>query len=455
MSKILIVDDEPKTTDFLADLLKSEGFQPVKAYGGKPALKILEQETPDLVILDLLMPDLDGLEVLKKIRQKYPDLPVVILTASAKVESVVLAMKLGADDYLTKEEVQDKLLITVRNHLKTHGLARQVNDLKAQLKEWQKPDLMIGQSRPMKEIFELIEKAAGSEITVLIFGESGTGKELVARAIHAGSRRADKPLITIDCASLPETLVESELFGYEKGAFTGANSRKHGKFELAQGGTLFLDEIGNLSPNAQQKLLRVLEEMVIERLGGNEPIKVNVRLITATNVRLTEAVKNKSFREDLYYRLNVFSLFLPPLRDRTGDLPLLAEYFIKKFCSEQHKPFVKISDEAAEVLGQYAWPGNVRELRNIVERAVLLADNLILPKHLPLEAMSQEKISQDTAASEGESLKAVSKTASARAEKTAIISTLESVRGNKAEAARKLKIDYKTLYNKIKEYGIE
>ncbi|MCK4430306.1 MAG: sigma-54-dependent Fis family transcriptional regulator, partial [Candidatus Aminicenantes bacterium] len=310
---------------------------------------------------------------------------------------------------------------------------------------------IIGDSPQMQKVLDMIKTVAAHEITVLLQGRSGTGKELVARAIHYGSKRAEKPFVVIDCSILPETLVESEIFGYEKGAFTGAYERKKGKFELANQGTVFLDEIGNLTTTVQIKLLRVLQEREIERLGGKRPIKVDVRLIAAANTNLERAIKHGRFREDLFYRLNVFPIQLPPLRDREGDVLLLAGYFLKHFNQEFKKKKTKISPEAMELLAGYHWPGNVRELRNVIESAVLLSDGVIFPQHLSEKIQS---VRDESVKMEG-SLKEVTRQARQRAEKKLILKVLKDVNWNRSKASKILKVDYKTLYNKMKEYNIK
>jgi DNA-binding NtrC family response regulator len=449
MAKILVVDDEKPIRDIISDMLKEEGYIVLQAANGKKAIEIVENEVVDLIFLDLVMPDMNGIEVLKKIKEKFKNIPIVILTAYGTIESAVEAIKAGADDYLTKDIVKEKLVIIAKNFIKTQTLAKQVDTLKNQIEE-KYPIKIIGESKQMKSVFKMIEKAAKSNINTLILGESGTGKELVAHAIHYKSDRREFPIIAIDCATLPETLVESELFGYEKGAFTGAISRKIGKFELAEKGTLFLDEIGNLSLLTQQKLLRILEERKIERLGGKEPIKIDVRIISATNIDIEEAVKNKKFREDLYYRLNAFTIHLPPLRERKEDIPLLVKYFLDMFNKEQHKE-VKISNSALDALISYNWPGNVRELKNVIERAVLLSEEEIKIEDLPPNLQKNKtfiSIDNDIGLLE------IGKIAASNAERALLIKTLEECNWNKTKTARKLKIDYKTLYNKIKEYKI-
>jgi len=328
-----------------------------------------------------------------------------------------------------------------------------VGDLRQEVRKKFALERIIGNSPQMGKVFDLVRRVATHDVTVLLRGPSGSGKELIAQAIHYASNRSSGPFVAIDCATLPETLVESELFGYEKGAFTGAEARKLGKFELAEGGTLFLDEIGNLPPNTQVKLLRALQEKKIERLGGKRPIRVNVRVITATNVNLEKAIEAGRFREDLYHRLNVFPIHLPPLKDREGDVLLLAKYFLAEFNKELRKKVKKISEETIELLVKYRWPGNVRELENTIKSAILLAEDTILPQHLPqkIQAVKDEVRLRELKGS----LKEVSKKATQRIEKELITKVLKEVHWNKSKASRLLNVDYKTLYNKIKEYGIK
>ncbi len=356
---ILLVDDDPEILWVFSKILSEEGYRIITAEEGKKALAEIEEEKPDLVILDLVMPGMDGIQTLKKAKEIDENLLVIILTAYGSIESAVKAIKLGAYDYLTRPIDNERMKIVIKNALKTQSLTRKVTNLQEQLGEKFKFSNIIGNSSQMQKVYELVKRAAPYDITVLLQGETGAGKELIARAIHWNSSRADKPFVAIDCAALPETLVESEIFGYEKGAFTGADRRKLGKVELAEGGTLFLDEVGNLTPATQVKLLRTLEERKIEHLGGKKPSGVNVRIIAATNVDLREAIKKGLFREDLYHRLNVFSIFLPPLRERKGDVLLLAKHFLQEFNQELNRDIKGFSPEAIKVLLKYQWPGSV------------------------------------------------------------------------------------------------
>jgi DNA-binding NtrC family response regulator len=368
------------------------------------------------------------------------------------VKTAVEAMKLGAYDYLTKPVPNDRLKIIIEHALQTRSLSLEVGLLKAELqKEWN-IDSIVGNCLGMQEVINSVRKVAGYDITVLIRGESGTGKELVARAIHYASPRANKPFVAVDCATLPEALVESELFGYEKGAFTGADYPKLGRFEMANEGTIFLDEIGNMSPHIQVKLLRVLQEREIEHLGGKKPVKVNVRVIAATNVDLEGAIQHGRFRDDLYHRLNVFTIFLPPLRERGDDVVILSKYFLQKFNKEFDKDIKGISKKVMELFKTYQWPGNARELENTIKSAIIMADDEIELSHLPSTIRNQGEtvVSPPLTGS----LKEMVKHVTAKVEKDAIVKALKESHWNKRKAARKLSIDYKTLYNKINEYDI-
>ena len=448
--KILVIDDEPDIGWLFSKILSEEGYKVLISLNGEEGISKIKKEKPDLVFLDLKLPGMDGIEILKEIRTFNKDLLVIVLTAYETVKTAVEAMKLGAVDYLSKPVNIDRIKTTIKNAIRTQTL---IKDAVLRKKTTEKIDFdrIIGDSLQVKDVLDLVKKAAPHDITVLLRGASGTGKELIARAIHNSSGRADKPFVAIDCAILPDTLVESEIFGHEKGAFTGASEKKLGKFELAQEGTVFLDEIGNLTPQIQVKLLRTLQEREIERLGGKKPIKVDVRIIAATNMNLEKAISAGRFREDLYYRLNVFSIYLPPLRERDGDVMLLTEYFLKESNRIFKKEVKKISPEVINLLVAYSWPGNVRELRNVIESSVLLASDSILPQHMPLkiqEVLNQSIELQTT-------LKKVGKQAKGKAEKELITKVLSEVNWNKSKASKILKVDYKTLYNKIKEYDIE
>ena len=444
-NKILIIDDEAEIGRLFQKSLPE--FSVLHASTGREGIEIVQRERPNIVFLDLKLPDMPGEKVLKKVKQLIPGIVVVILTGYAEVDTAVKTMKLGAYDYLTKPLPLQRLKIIVKNAMEVHILDREVKELRDDLSKTHSIDRIITINKKMQETLNLVQKAARHNITVLITGESGTGKELIARAIHHESDRKDSPFIAVDCASLPETLIESELFGYEKGAFTGANEVKSGKFELAHTGTIFLDEIGNLSDSLQIKLLRVLQEREIVRLGGKKTVPVDVRVVAATNRDLPAMVKNEKFRDDLYYRLNVFSIKLPPLRDRMNDIVPLSKNFLERFNREFDREIEGITAEATEVFHSYSWPGNIRELENVIKSAVILADNFILPEHLNGLIVSETEPGDTTPE---KSLKDVTK----KAEKKLIEKVLAECKWNKRKTAKQLGIDYKTLYNKVKEYGI-
>ncbi|MDH5186976.1 MAG: sigma-54 dependent transcriptional regulator [candidate division WOR-3 bacterium] len=367
--KILVIDDEEKDRKAIAQILLSENFEVIESENGYEGIEKIKDNVFNLVLLDLVLPDLNGIEVLKEIIKEKPDLPVIMISKYGTIKHAVLATKIGAYDWLVKPVDQETMLLTIRNALEKEKLQRELALLKEEaLKKYQ----MIGVSEPIIKIFNLIEEIARSDVTVLITGESGVGKELVARAIHNKSNRNDEPFIKINCAAIPENLIESELFGYEKGAFTGAVAQKKGKLEIADKATLFLDEIGDLSPSAQAKLLRFLQEGEFERLGSTETIKVNVRIIAATNKNLLEEIEKRNFRADLYYRLNVMSIFVPPLRERKDDILVLADYFLDKYCAEDGVPKKILTPPAIDFLKNLPWKGNVRELENLIARASIL-----------------------------------------------------------------------------------
>ena len=378
MNTILVVDDEPNYLIVLSELLKDEGFEVLTARSGDDGLKIVEETDLDLVITDMRMPKMDGLELLKAIKNYNKDLPVIMITAFGEVEKAVVAMQAGAYNYLTKPFNNEELLVNINKAIEHYSLLRENLRLRGEARVRYGFASIVGKNARMQEIYHLIEKVAPTSASVLITGESGTGKELVARAIHINSPREKDPFISVNCAALPETLLESELFGHERGAFTGATTMRKGRFELADTGTLFLDEIGDIPLPLQAKLLRVLQERSFERVGGVKPIKVDVRIITATNRDLKEEVDTGNFREDLYYRLNVLHIHLPPLRERADDIPMLADYFINKFSKLLDKPDLKISGDALRYLTGYSWEGNVRELENTIERAAILCSGDII-----------------------------------------------------------------------------
>ena len=382
---MLLVDDEDTIRLFLEKTLRDEGYEALTAATGEEALELTRSELPDLILLDLKLPDINGIEVLQRVKEEVPEVSVIMLTAFGDIETAVSAIKKGAFDFVSKPVNLEQLLLAVEKGLESQKLNRELFQLRRRLKIEMDDGHVPGESSQMKEIYDIVRTVAQSETTtVLIQGESGTGKELIANMIHRYSPRHDKPFLEINCASLPEELLESELFGHERGAFTDAKTQKVGLLELANKGTLFLDEIGEMSLTIQVKLLRVLERMTFRRVGGTKDIKVSIRIISATNRDLEEAVKEKIFREDLYYRLKVIPIFIPPLRERKEDIFVLLKHFLSKFNMQFHKNFVEIDDETFEMILAYPWPGNIRELKNIVERIVLLEDDTVLrPAHLP------------------------------------------------------------------------
>jgi len=441
--KILVVDDEAIVRESLGDWLKDVGYRVFTAENGHKALEVIEKEKPGIMIADLVMPGMDGIELMKRAKAQQPGIEVIIITAYASIPTAITAMKEGAYDYIEKPFCPERAELLVKKLAEHQELVKENLSLRQRLEDRYRFENIIAKSSKMQRVIEIIKVVAKSNATVLITGESGTGKELVARAIHSQSHRRNKPFVAVSCAALPESLLESELFGHEKGSFTGAYAQKKGKFEFANGGTLFLDEVGEMSANIQVHLLRVLEEKEFARVGGNEPIRVDVRVISATNKDLRKAIEKQEFREDLYYRLNVVNIELPPLRERKEDVPLLAEHFLHKFAMENQKEITGFSPESMEIVLDYDWPGNVRELENAIERAVILAkDSLITVADLPQENLSQVRL-----ASTGKNLKEV--------EKNHVLNVLRETGGNYSEAARILGISRMTLYNKAKEYGFD
>ncbi len=449
--KILVIDDEKDIGWLFSKILHEEGYDVFISLNGQDGISTIKKEKPDLVILDLKMPGMDGIETLRKIRGFDKNLFVIVLTGYETVTSAIEAMKLGAYDYLSKPVNIEKIKTIIKDALIAQTILKKKGNPSNNHNGTVSFENIIGKSTQIQEVHDLVKRVAAHDITVFLLGESGTGKELIARAIHNESVRNKKPFVVIDCAILPDTLVESEIFGHEKGAFTGAHERKLGKFELADQGTVFLDEIGNLTTHTQVKLLRALQEREIERLGGKKPVKVDFRLIVATNINLEKAITAGRFREDLYYRLNVFPISLPPLRERYGDIELLVDYYLKKFTKIFEQKVKNIAKESLNLLNQYSWPGNVRELRNVMESAVLLATDTIYPQHLP----SKVQDGPTKGISLKASLKEVGKNAKEKAEKEAILKVLNEVSWNKSKASKILGVDYKTLFYKIKEYHVE
>jgi DNA-binding NtrC family response regulator len=450
-AKILIAEDEKAQRDLLEGFLKKEGFSVEAVASGREALQKLEGDLFDIALIDYKMPELDGLQTLREIRRLYSDISVVMMTAYGTVETAVVSMKEGALDYLTKPIDLEELLLIFQKVMERSNLIRENRELRAQLQERYTLDNIVYGSPKMEEVMGLVARVAPSHATILIRGESGTGKELVANAIHYASPRSGKPLVKVSCSALPETLLESELFGHEKGAFTGATQKRIGRFEEADGGTIFLDEIGDLSPGIQVKLLRILQDKEFQRLGLNLTLKTDVRVIAATHRNLEEAMKSGNFREDLYYRLNVISIHLPPLRDRRGDIPLLIDYFLKKYSKENQKPISDISKEVRALLLRYPFPGNVRELENLIERAVVLCrEEMIttpdLPFHLREEKSEKEWGFPKKEKSLPESLEEV--------ERDLIIKALHQHHGIQTKAAESLGISERVLRYKMKKYRI-
>ena len=406
MNSILIVDDERNYLLVLEALLSEEGYQVITAEGARRGIELLQENDLDVVITDMKMPGMDGMEFMEHIRQRQADLPVIMMTAFGSVEKAVEAMRKGAFDYILKPFKNEELKLTIAKAIHHYHLVRQNRQFARELQGKYHFGNIIGKSAQMQRIFELIEKVAPTKATVLITGDSGTGKELIARAIHYNSPRKEQPFISVNCGALPETLLESELFGHEKGAFSGAVSQRKGRFELAHEGTLFLDEISEMSPPLQVKLLRILQEMEFERVGGSQTLKVDVRIVAASNRNLKEDAANGHFRSDLYYRLNVVHVYLPPLRERPDDLPLLVNHFLAKYSKENNQEMISISSGAMERILDYHWPGNVRELENVIERAIILSDRQEIQfKDLPPDlrepgaapvTVTQEKKTTDT-----------------------------------------------------------
>ncbi len=454
--KILIVEDDLNTLEGLAEILTQEKFQVIKAKNGKEGMEALNQGNVNVVLIDYLLPDEDGLEMSKKILKQYPEIGIIMMTAFGSVKNAVNAMKLGIYDYLTKPIDIDELMIIIRRVIREQQLIIENIDLRNKLKQTYSFENIIGVSGKMQAVFKKILKVASTDATVLIRGESGTGKELIARAIHFQSRRKDKSLVEINCASIPETLLESELFGHDKGAFTGAYKAKKGKFELADGGSLFLDEIGELPLNTQAKLLRVLQDKTFTHVGGIENIEIDVRLITATNTDLEKAIEEGRFREDLYYRLNVIPIFIPPLRERPEDIGPLIDHFIQKYSLKNNRKIKGIASKAMDVLLNYSWFGNVRELENTIENAVVMADfDTINLSDLPSYLQSQVQVKKQGRPSFSEILKKSDslkyKDQLALFEKEIIRRALQESDGNKTHAAKRLGFSIRTLRNKIQK----
>jgi len=452
--RIVVIDDEPLMRITIQDALVAEGYKVVNAETGKNGLTLLRENQADIVITDLKLPDMDGIEILRKVKASGPETQVILITAYGSIDSAVTAMKEGASDYLTKPFAMDELLLIIKRILRIKELEEENISLRKKVEERFGLEGLVGKSPQMVRIYDLIETVSQTDTTVLVYGESGTGKEVVANAIHLRSPRKGRPFIKVNCAALPETLLESELFGHEKGAFTGALKQRKGRFEMADGGTLFLDEIGDISPAVQVKLLRVLQEKQFERVGGNETLSVDVRLICATQRDLKEQIRKGAFREDLYYRLNVVPILLPPLRERREDILLLADHFTRKFAGKMGKEIAGLSEEAKRLLLRYPFPGNIRELENMLERAIaLIKERVIQADDLPEEVCGQIGPVQTIC----ERIRGSKPLATALGlfEKEYIQSVLERTKGKKGQAAELLGISRKTLWEKIKDLEIE
>jgi len=450
---ILIIDDEEVLQDILTVLLRKEGHKTLSATSGEEGIEMLDREEVDLVLLDLMLPGMHGLQVLKEVRRRHPEQVVVVITAYSSIESAIEAMREGAFHYIPKPFKNEEVLLTVRKGLEQRRLAAENRSLKEQLRQRFAFDNIIGKSKPMQQVYELIQLAAPAKSNILILGESGTGKELVAKAIHHHSRRADGPFITVNSGSLPADLLESNLFGHLRGAFTGAIASKKGLFELANNGSIFFDEIGNIPVETQSKLLRVIQEKEFMRVGGIETIRVDVRIIAATNADLETAVHEGMFREDLFYRLNVITVTLPPLRKRTEDIPLLVQHFLTYYARENEKAIRDISPQAMELLLDYPWPGNVRELENVVERAVVLSTGEVLSVELlPSSVRQPDSVLLPTVAMPANGLSF--KDAVSEYERQLIIRALQSCSGVQKRAAELLQVKPTTLHEMMKRLNI-
>ena len=449
---ILVADDEAAIRDLLRQFLVQEGYRVIEATSGQEVLQRIQADAPELVVMDVRMPELDGLEVLQRLEKQGSRPPVVVMTAHGTSDTAIRAIQLGAYDYVTKPFELDDLLITIQRCFEHEALSTELELLREQV-ERDPSDRIIGNSSAMQQVYKLIGKVARSEASVLLTGETGTGKELVARSLHFHSNYRHGPWVAVSCASLPETLLESELFGHEKGAFTSALTQRKGRFELANKGTLFLDEVGEISLNTQKKLLRVLQEREFERVGGSTTIKVDVRVIAATNADLQEAVAKKTFREDLFYRLNVINIKLPALRDRREDIPTLVQHFLSKYRIAPTSSPARITEDAIRALQGYHWPGNVRQLENVIQRAVVLSQgDVITRQHLLLEqgaATEFVDIKQKVQA------RVPLKNVVADVECQMILEALKVAQGNRSRAAQILGIYRRLLYSKMKEYGLE
>jgi two-component system response regulator AtoC len=447
-NSVLVVDDKITVRRLLHDVATKEGYEVYTAENGRQAVEIAKEKKPSVIIMDIRMPELDGLEAFKLIHEDSPEIPVILMTAFGTVDIALQAMKMGAFDYLMKPSNVSELRLMLARAIQMRGMREELTALRNELQNKYQIDNIIGKSIAVQTVYKIVGRVSQTNATVLITGESGSGKELIAKTIHNNSLRRDGPFIKVNCGALPEGLMESEMFGYEKGAFTGAVARKLGRFELANKGTIFLDEIGELPPSLQVKLLRVLQEREFERVGGTETIKVDVRILAATNRNLEELVKQGTFRDDLYYRLKVVPIHVPPLRERPEDIPLFVDYFIRRVADEAHMEVPLVTAEAMNLLNSYTWPGNVRELANVLERAVILSQGIIDAPDLPGLISANE--SSSVTVPEAGSLKDMM----AKVEKQIITSALKKHNGNRVKTAQALDISRRSLLYKIEEYGL-
>jgi two-component system response regulator AtoC len=464
--RVLVIDDDPGVRDYMEALVARQGYEVSAAADGEEALRNLDTSQPDLITLDVVLPGMDGLQTLEKLKQRLPDVPVVMLSGHGQARNIVEAMRRGASDFLRKPFEVEELELAFQKALEKRALKQEVERLRGRARSETDLMLLTGDNPKMREIRDIIEQVADTDITVLIRGDSGTGKEVVARTLFQLSGRRDQPFVKVNCAALPSELLESELFGFEKGAFTGAHKRKLGKFEYANHGTIFLDEISEMHPSLQAKLLQVLQDGEFSRLGSESDVHVDTRIIAATNRNLEEAVEDGSFREDLYYRLNVVTVHLPPLRDRKDAIPLLVDQFLQTNNEQYRKNVTQLSPETVEIFNKYHWPGNVRELENLVRRMVVLGNEDAVIAEIKLTGSRQQEreeasdsldmgsLSADFSNEQGIDLKAISRRAAQLAEKGVIEKVLQETRWNRKVAAGRLKISYKALLYKMKENGL-
>ncbi|MDH3267657.1 MAG: sigma-54 dependent transcriptional regulator [Ignavibacteria bacterium] len=455
MSKqVFIVDDEQSIAKLLSFWVKDKWGYEVEIFSNSESMFKKLSAKPDIILLDIMLPGIDGIETLKKIKQIDEHLPVIMLSAQGRIDVAVDSIKYGAYDYFSKPIDQQKLELSLKNAIRNYDLVKEIQNLKENVKKEYSFDNIISADGKMQDVFKLVSKVLDNDITVLIYGESGTGKELIARAIHYNGRRKDKPFVVVNCASIPRELLESELFGHEKGSFTGAHQRKLGKFELAKDGTIFLDEVGELEMLLQAKLLRVIQEKEFERVGGNELIKTNVRIISATNRELKQAVEQKQFREDLFYRLNSFPISIPPIRQRRADILVLTEYFLEEFNKKLQKNVKGFSKKALKLIYEYDWPGNVREMENTIERCMIISEK----DQLDLDDLPQHIRAADTSVTADQQSVMFTDDNIIPFEKIkekSIRHALKVTGGNIVEAARKLQLGRATIYRLMEKYGIE